>query len=64
MYGEAFYEGDQIHQPLVFGVLENSTEVSILPEDLGLDFWLFSKGFVHALLYDDHEQICPPPLSS
>jgi len=36
---------------------EDLTEVPILPETLGLHFWLFRRGLVFALLRDDYDKI-------
>ena len=60
MYKRAHFEGESVHiRYLVFGILEDSTEVSILPEDLGLNFWKFEgikgKGFVRAIRFGDEE---------
>ena len=57
MYSDSFREGHKIEQFLVFGVLEDSTEVSILPVDLGLNFWLFRMGFVSSLLQGNRERM-------
>ena len=57
MYDAPHYEGDTLKQYFVFGTLEDLTEVPIVPEDLGLHFWLFRRGFVFALLKDDYDEI-------
>lgn len=58
MYSSPHYAGDTISQPLVFGILEDSSEVPILPEDLGLDYWQFMRGLVEdGLLRDRRERI-------
>ncbi len=58
MYSVPHYAGDTISQPLVFGILEDSTEVPILPRDLGLDYWQFMRGLVEdGLLRDRRERI-------
>ena len=49
MYSRAHYPGDSIDQYALFGVLEDSTEVRILPEDLGLNFFQFRRGPVAAI---------------
>jgi hypothetical protein len=62
MYAPPRYEGESIDQYFVFGTLEDSSEVPIRPDDLGLDFWLFSGitqgiGVVPALLRHDTKRI-------
>lgn len=53
------YEGEMLDQPLVVGVLEDSTEVQIPPEDLGLSFtrWGYRDGLVSALQEATNEDI-------
>ena len=48
MYSKAKYEGNPIHRLRVIGVLDDSTEIQILAEDLGMGHWHF-QGFIRAL---------------
>jgi hypothetical protein len=62
MYKQAHYEGESVHiRYMVFGILEDSTEVPILPEDLGLNFWKFDgihgEGFVPAIRSGDEKRL-------
>ena len=57
MYSGPHYEGDSVTQYFLFGTLEDSTTVPIPPEDAGLNFWLFQKNVVEAILQDDHEKV-------
>ena len=57
MYSEPHREGDKIGQFSVVGILEDSTEIPILPEDLGLNFWLFRSVFMEALLQDKRDEL-------
>lgn len=57
MYSEPRYEGSEFEQHFVFGILEDSTEVPLRPEDLNLHFWLFRRGLVFAMLRNDTTQI-------
>lgn len=56
MYSKPNYEGDQINQYYVYAILRDSSEVRILPEDLGIDSNLF-RWFVNALIENDTEYI-------
>lgn len=49
MYNYPKYEGDKLNQYFIFGILEDSTEVLIRPEDLGLNYWIFMYGFKESL---------------
>jgi len=57
MYSRAHYPGDSIDQYALFGVLEDSTEVRILPEDLGLNHFQFVRGPVAAIHSDRTEEL-------
>lgn len=57
MYRNPHYEGEKFDRYFVFGTLENATEVPILPEDVGTDFWVFEKSFITPLLKDDRQNI-------
>jgi hypothetical protein len=46
-----------LDQPLVFGILEDFTEVQILPKDLGLNLKSFRHGLVFALHQGNEEAI-------
>jgi hypothetical protein len=46
MYSQVYFEGERLTRYAVIGVLEDSTEVQVLPEDLGGDFTFFRN---HAL---------------
>jgi hypothetical protein len=51
IYHIPHYEGEKLDQPLLFGILEDFTEVQIFPEDLGLPStrWAYREGLVSAL---------------
>lgn len=49
MYSYPKYLGNGINQYFMFGILEDSSEVRLLPEDLGLDYWVFLYGFKDSL---------------
>ncbi len=62
MYCIPHHKGDALDQYFVFGTLEDSIEVPILPEDLGLHFWQFygksqERGVVIALLQENNKLI-------
>jgi hypothetical protein len=56
MYAEAHYAAERIHRPVILGLLAGSVEVRIVPEDLGLHYWLF-QDFISALRHEDGEQL-------
>jgi hypothetical protein len=51
IYHIPHYEGEKLDQPLLFGMLEDFTEVQIFPEDLGLRStrWAYREGLMSAL---------------
>jgi hypothetical protein len=51
VYHIPHYEGEKLDQPLLFGILEDFTEVQIFPEDLGLRStrWAYRQGLMSAL---------------
>lgn len=53
MFSAAHYEGEIIPQYLLTGHLANDAEVTIQPSDLGLDWSLFRRGPIPALLRQD-----------
>ena len=55
MYNLVHYEGDEVIRYLVFGVLEDSSELEVHPEDLGLNIWLFNGSFITSILANDIE---------
>jgi hypothetical protein len=62
MYCLPHHKGDALDRYFVFGTLEDSTEVPIFPEDLGLHFWQFygqsqQIGVVVALLRENNKLI-------
>ena len=57
MYRNPHYEGDEISRRLLVGTLEDSTEVLIRPQDVGLGITLFHLHFIDALASDDNESI-------
>jgi hypothetical protein len=46
MYKEPHYKGEQIPYMQVYGILADSSLVQILPEDLGMNFWMFEDFMV------------------
>ena len=48
MYADPHHPGEVINRFQVVGTLQDSKEVVITPEDLGMSFWLFQR-FVYAL---------------
>ena len=57
MYTRLHQVGDQISRYSVFGTLEDSTVVPILPQDLGVNKWHFKKHLQRALESKDEEKI-------
>lgn len=57
MYKTPHYKGETVDEYLVVGILENSEEVPIRPEEMGLHFWLYRDGFVPALWRGDRARI-------
>lgn len=57
MYSYPNYLGDDIKQYVIFGILPDSTEVRIQPEDLGINYWIFMYGFKEALRKNDRKDI-------
>jgi len=57
MYNRAHYKGDTINQYFLFGILEDSTEVSVLPSDLGLNYWKFIGGVVGAMRHENKKML-------
>lgn len=49
MYRGAHFPGEAIPRHLVFGILEDSSEVQITPEALGTNFWIWQRRLVQAL---------------
>jgi hypothetical protein len=56
LYNQAHYSGEKINQFKVIGILVDNREVPILPEDMGLRFWLFQR-FIDAVNQEKREQI-------
>ena len=57
MYSYAKNEGSGIKQYSAFGILPDSTEVPIIAEDLGLDYWVFNYGFIASLRQKNYQDI-------
>ena len=62
MYSIPHHDGDALDRYFVFGTLEDSAEVPIFPEDLGLHFWQFygqsqQRSVVAALLHENSSLI-------
>ena len=57
MYAAPHYQGDAIARVFLFGVLEDSTVVRIIAEDLGLGYWHFRKHFINGLIRDDYNGV-------
>lgn len=57
MYSYPNYLGDKIKQYSIYGVLENDNEVQILPEDLGINYWIFMYSLKEALRKKNYEEI-------
>jgi len=53
MYSDAHYAGESIHRQRVVAILADSTEVAIVPNDLGVDFWQFQNLLNPAILRGD-----------
>ena len=53
MYEQPRYQGDPIEQRVVVGVLADSTEVVISPEDLDVTFWQVQNVLSAAILQGD-----------
>jgi hypothetical protein len=56
MYKEPHYKGEKIQDVHLYGVLDDSTEVEILPEDLRMNLWMFQL-FLFAIDQDNIEEI-------
>ena len=57
MYKRPYYEGDKVVEYFIYGILEDSSEVAINPENLDVNYWMFLWDFVPALQHDDQEKI-------
>ena len=57
MYSYSKHIGDSIDNYLLYGIQSDSTQVAILPEDLGLNFWKFLWGPVRAIRFNDNKEI-------
>ena len=57
MYSYPKYLGSDIKQYKIYGILSNSTKVRILPEDLGINYWIFLYGLKEALRNEDIQDI-------
>lgn len=54
MYRGAHYDGERLRYDFtVYAELDDSSEVVITPEDLGLSWWAFRENVVHALYRND-----------
>ena len=53
MYTRARYAGDALERQVVVGILEDSTESIIAPDDLGVTFWQFQNFLNPAILSGD-----------
>jgi hypothetical protein len=53
MYEDVHYPGEPIHRQMVVGILADSSEVAIVPDDLGVDFWQFQNLLGPAILEGD-----------
>ena len=60
MYHLAHYEGESIKvRHYLIGILKNSGEVEILPDDLGVSFWQLQTNFSNAIIREDFTIIEP-----
>ena len=60
MYSYASYEGDRINaRTLVFGTLEDGTEVEIVPEDLHTWYFKFELNFAREIRPGKQETLKP-----
>ena len=57
MYRRPHQEGESISRYQLVAILADSTEATITPEDLGLNFWKFRNGPVAAVLDGDEERL-------
>jgi hypothetical protein len=57
MYSRAYFVGDQLTRYAVIGILEESTEVQILPQDLGGDYTYFRNHALKGLSNGDDSRI-------
>jgi hypothetical protein len=57
MYSRPHYEGEPISQLRVVATLDDSSEVSIGPGDVGLDFWHFRLHVVRGLEMNDAARV-------
>ena len=57
MYASPHFAGDAISRYAVFGTLQDSTEVPIIPEDLGIGYWHFRKRFINGLARDNYDEV-------
>lgn len=56
MYERAHYEGDRWHQPHLFGILEDYSEVEIQAEEMGAQYVVYAH-FLYALQTDDQARL-------
>ena len=57
MYSKPIYEGYKVEQYRLFGILTDSTEIAINPEDLNLNFWLFREQVIYPILKNEQHKI-------
>ena len=58
MYSYPYYEGERIDaRTLVFGRLEDGTEVEIVPDDLKLYFFKFENNFAQQIRPDNKDKL-------
>jgi len=57
MYGSARLEGDEINFETLIGILPDSTEVLIEPDDFSMPFFLFRKQVLAAIRREDRVEL-------
>lgn len=62
MYSTTHQVGKQVPKYVLFGILEDSTEILIIPADFGFYFdnsgyWMFEKRIINPILNDDQQEI-------
>ena len=57
MYSRAHYEGEAINKYVIVGEFADGSEVTILPEAIGMTFWLFERNVIRKLLAGDDEPV-------
>jgi len=59
MYSRPWYAGDPIERRVVIGILGDSSEVLIEPEDMGVTFWQFNNFLNPAIVRGNPAQADP-----